>query len=201
MRYSVIASVLVLVTLVLSMSGCSKQKPADVVDNHSKTYARGTMPKYSDSLRATQAEDVAFKYKSDMHTYGAEAEVVDVKTQDLPPPASSSASAKAATPVFTSKPAPSLNALPTVGGTQFSWPVNGKVISHFGRQSDGSTQEGMLIEARAGTPITASAAGTVAYVGAALAEYGQMVIFGSSHFSRILEVGARMLAGRARGQR
>ena len=32
-------------------------------------------------------------------------------------------------------------------------------------------------------------------------EYGQMVIFGSSHFSRILEVGARMLAGRARGQR
>lgn len=180
MRYSAIATVLMLATLVLSMSACSKTQMAEVEDHRDTVYTRGTMPKYSDSLRATQTNDIAYKYQSDVQQYGAEAEVVSVHSTDLAAPTASSAKTQMATsnPVT---PVPSasktnLTPLPTVGGTQFMWPVKGDVIGQYGRQPDGSNQEGIIISANSGTPILASAAGDVAYVGAALPEFGQMVI-------------------------
>ncbi len=192
MRYSAIATMLMLATLMLSMSACSKSTPAQVVDNRSKTYTRGTMPIYSDTLRATQSQDVAYKYKSDVQTYGAEAEVMDVTTSEtLPPPkaqpqaplAAKPASAAAQNPATTpfakpaaSKATPAIKPLPVVGGRQFIWPLRGNVISRFGLQPDGSMQEGIVIDARRGAPILAAAAGEVVYVGAALADYGQMII-------------------------
>lgn len=182
MRYSAIATVLMLATLVLSMSACSKTNMAEVVDHRNSVYTRGTMPKYSDSLRANQTNDIAYKYQSGTHQYGAEAEVTSVSTTDLAPPsASGSAAAPAKAVTITPAPATSfasngLKPLPAVGGTQFNWPVKGDVIGQFGRQPDGSTQEGIVISANAGTPILASAAGDVVYTGAALPEFGQMII-------------------------
>lgn len=183
MRYSAIATVLMLATLVLSMSACSKTNMADVVDHRNSVYTRGTMPKYSDSLRANQTNDISYKYQSGTHQYGAEAEVTSVSTTDLAPP-SASGSTPAPAQTIAIKPATAttsfasntLKPLPTVGGTQFQWPVKGDVIGKYGRQPDGSTQEGIVISANSGTPILASAAGDVVYVGAALPEYGQMVI-------------------------
>ncbi len=178
MRYSAIATVLMLATLVLSMSACSKTNMAEVVDHRNSVYTRGTMPKYSDSLRANQTNDIAYKYQSGTHQYGAEAEVTSVSTTDLAPPSSSgnAAPVAASAPATTNLASTSLKPLPTVGGTQFSWPVKGDVIGKFGPQPDGSTQEGIVISANAGTPILASAAGDVVYTGAALPEFGQMII-------------------------
>jgi murein DD-endopeptidase MepM/ murein hydrolase activator NlpD len=65
-----------------------------------------------------------------------------------------------------------MQALPS----RFIWPVKGQVIGQFGRQEDGSMQEGVVIEAPAGTNIQAAADGEVVYVGAQLAEFGQMII-------------------------
>lgn len=177
MRYSAIATVLMLATLVLSMSACAKQEMADIEDHRDTVYTRGTMPKYSDSLRASQPVEIAAKYKSDVQQYGAEAEVVSVNATDLPAP-SSKPQVAANSPAI---PAPdmskaSLKPLPMIGGSQFAWPVQGDIIGKFGQQPDGSVQEGIVIAAKSGTPILASAAGDVAYVGAAIPEYGQMVI-------------------------
>lgn len=174
MRYSAIATVLMLATLVLSMSACAKSEMAEVVDHRDTVYTRGTMPKYSDSLRANQTNDISYKYQSDVQQYGAEAEVMSVHTADLSAPGAAPVAASA--PATTSTSLATLKPLPIVGGTQFAWPVKGDVIGQYGRQPDGTTQEGIVISANSGTPILASAAGDVAYVGAALPEYGQMVI-------------------------
>ena len=176
MRYSAIATVLMLATLVLSMSACAKNEMAEVVDHRNSVYTRGAMPKYSDSLRAPQTNDIAYKYQSDVQQYGAEAEVTSVQTADLAAPGEvKTASAAPAMPAPDMSKA-SLKPLPNADASRFKWPVQGDIIGKYGRQADGTTQEGIVIEAKSGTPILASAAGEVVYVGAAIPEYGQMLI-------------------------
>lgn len=58
----------------------------------------------------------------------------------------------------------------------FIWPVEGKVIAEFGRQSGGLYNDGINIEAPAGAPVKAAADGTVAYAGNELQGYGNLVI-------------------------
>jgi murein DD-endopeptidase MepM/ murein hydrolase activator NlpD len=58
----------------------------------------------------------------------------------------------------------------------FSWPVRGRVISDFGATANGGKNDGINIAASLGTPIHASASGTVTYAGNALKDYGNLLL-------------------------
>jgi murein DD-endopeptidase MepM/ murein hydrolase activator NlpD len=58
----------------------------------------------------------------------------------------------------------------------FVWPVRGKVISSFGPKAGHLHNDGINIAAPRGTAVAAAASGTVAYVGDALAGYGNLVL-------------------------
>ncbi len=61
-------------------------------------------------------------------------------------------------------------------GPRFDWPVSGKVISNFGASGDGLYNEGINIAVPVGTPVRASASGTVRYAGNELRGYGNLVL-------------------------
>jgi len=56
------------------------------------------------------------------------------------------------------------------------WPVQGRIISSFGANARGERNDGINILASRGTPVHAAAAGTVAYVGEELKNYGKLVL-------------------------
>ena len=56
------------------------------------------------------------------------------------------------------------------------WPVQGRIISNFGAKATGERNDGINILASRGTPVHAAAAGTVAYVGEELKNYGKLVL-------------------------
>jgi len=58
----------------------------------------------------------------------------------------------------------------------FSWPLSGRVISDFGTTANGGKNDGVNIAAALGTPIHASASGTVTYAGNELKDYGNLVL-------------------------
>jgi murein DD-endopeptidase MepM/ murein hydrolase activator NlpD len=75
----------------------------------------------------------------------------------------------------------STQALPPLGAPAgdapaFAWPVSGRVISDFGANANGGKNDGINIAAAWGTPIKASAAGTVSYAGSELKDYGNLVL-------------------------
>ena len=59
---------------------------------------------------------------------------------------------------------------------KFLWPASGKVISGFGSSSNGERNDGINIALPAGTPIKASASGTVSYSGDELKDYGNLLL-------------------------
>ena len=59
-------------------------------------------------------------------------------------------------------------AAPAGDAPTFAWPVSGRVISDFGTNANGGRNDGINIAAALGTPIRASAAGTVTYAGSEL---------------------------------
>lgn len=87
----------------------------------------------------------------------------------LPPPAQTPA---ATTPL---QPQTELPAPPPRGG-RFLWPVQGKVIGHFGTTAAGTHNDGINIAAAKGTPVRAADSGVVAYAGNELRGYGNLVL-------------------------
>jgi murein DD-endopeptidase MepM/ murein hydrolase activator NlpD len=59
---------------------------------------------------------------------------------------------------------------------QFAWPINGRIIETFGTKQDLRVLDGIEIEAAAGAPFKAAAAGKVVYVGNQLPGYGWLVL-------------------------
>jgi murein DD-endopeptidase MepM/ murein hydrolase activator NlpD len=59
------------------------------------------------------------------------------------------------------------------GGTDFRWPVRGRVISGFGGPSG---NEGINIAVPEGAPVKATESGTVAYAGSEVKGYGNLVL-------------------------
>ncbi|SDM44919.1 lipoprotein NlpD [Oryzisolibacter propanilivorax] len=86
------------------------------------------------------------------------------------PPATSEAPAVAAAPAATpaADPAPASAS----NGVNFMWPASGALIAGF----DEARNKGLDIAGKAGDPVLAAADGRVAYVGAALRGYGNLVI-------------------------
>jgi murein DD-endopeptidase MepM/ murein hydrolase activator NlpD len=94
------------------------------------------------------------------------------KGAQAPKPASYVTRNAAATAPVTSQ------SLPPIAGSApaFDWPVSGRVISDFGATANGGKNDGINIAAAWGTPIRASAAGTVTYAGNELKDYGNLVL-------------------------
>ncbi|MBL0318205.1 MAG: M23 family metallopeptidase [Alphaproteobacteria bacterium] len=62
------------------------------------------------------------------------------------------------------------------GTPSFSWPLKGKVLSHFGVKESGEKMDGITISAKEGTDILASAPGKVIYVGNGIKGYGNLLM-------------------------
>jgi murein DD-endopeptidase MepM/ murein hydrolase activator NlpD len=58
----------------------------------------------------------------------------------------------------------------------FDWPVHGKVIARFGRQSDGDRNDGIAFAVPEGTPIKSADDGVVIYAGDGLKKFGNLVL-------------------------
>jgi murein DD-endopeptidase MepM/ murein hydrolase activator NlpD len=59
---------------------------------------------------------------------------------------------------------------------RFIWPVQGKVISAFGRRDTGVHNDGINIACEPGAPVKAADSGTVVYDGNELAAYGNLLL-------------------------
>ncbi|ODN69270.1 peptidoglycan DD-metalloendopeptidase family protein [Methylobrevis pamukkalensis] len=81
-------------------------------------------------------------------------------------------------------PAPSqsqASASDTGASKSFRWPVNGRVISSFGKKPNGERNDGINLDAPEGTPIKAAEGGTVIYSGNELKGYGNLVLIKHSN--------------------
>ncbi|MCC6984182.1 MAG: peptidoglycan DD-metalloendopeptidase family protein [Bauldia sp.] len=65
---------------------------------------------------------------------------------------------------------------PSASGTEFRWPVNGRIISSFGIKPDGERNDGINLAVPEGTSIKATEAGTVIYAGNEIAGYGNLIL-------------------------
>jgi murein DD-endopeptidase MepM/ murein hydrolase activator NlpD len=92
---------------------------------------------------------------------------------DTPPIAAKSAEvAPAAAPAAATPLPPAANAR----DTRLRWPVRGKVVKEYGKQTDGTHNDGLNIAAPLGTEVHAAESGVVAYAGSELASYGRLVL-------------------------
>ena len=65
---------------------------------------------------------------------------------------------------------------PSLNGAGFTWPLSGEIITEFGPVAKGVHNDGVNIAAAAGSPVTVSAPGTVAYIGRDLKTFGTLVL-------------------------
>jgi len=56
------------------------------------------------------------------------------------------------------------------------WPVRGKIITGFGQRSDGTNNDGINLSVPQGTDVHAAESGVVAYAGAELKGYGNLIL-------------------------
>lgn len=101
------------------------------------------------------------------------------KLNDVPPMAS--APVAEAKPSVDPKPAkPERTAAAGTGaataGSKLRWPAKGKVVNGFGQRSDGTHNDGIDVAVPMGTEVHAAESGEVAYVGAELKAYGNLVL-------------------------
>ena len=61
-------------------------------------------------------------------------------------------------------------------GQKYRWPVSGRIIGRFGKQSNGKKNDGINIAVPVGTDIHAAEAGVVAYAGNELKGYGNLIL-------------------------
>lgn len=104
------------------------------------------------------------------------AAATDAATQTLPP--APGAAAETATEAVSSAPAQAATAagaLPTLSGSGFLSPVTGQMLTAFGEGSP-VPNDGVNIAAPRGTPVYASEAGVVAYVGEDIDTFGNLVL-------------------------
>ena len=91
-------------------------------------------------------------------------------------PAISPATAKSA--VRSAPRAASVVPLPALAGDapRFAWPVDGRILSGFGAKPGGRFIDGVNLKASAGAPVRAAGDGVVAYAGAAIPGFGNLLL-------------------------
>lgn len=98
---------------------------------------------------------------------------------DAPVKSTHTASASEVKPVSVSETAsvaPAQHAPVAGPSAPFIWPVKGTVVSQFGQKGAGLYNDGINIKTAQGTPVQASADGTVVYADNKLAGYGNLII-------------------------
>ncbi len=176
-----------LFALLLATTACT-QPSAQVENKGTLFFGKNQIVPVGDSVPGQQPASIAAKYQQ-APIYAEPTPIVEVEVanmdepsvvevQNLEPLTATSA------PMQTSSLKP-LEALPLattpktqaiISSSHFSWPVQGEVLSHFGPKSGGMVNDGINIAASEGEPIWAAAGGEVAYAGASLQDYGNMVI-------------------------
>jgi len=68
--------------------------------------------------------------------------------------------------------------LPALTGDapRFAWPVDGRILSGFGAKPGGRFNDGVNLKASAGAPVRAAGDGVVAYAGAAIPGFGNLLL-------------------------
>ena len=61
-------------------------------------------------------------------------------------------------------------------GTKFHWPARGKILTRFGRQSNGQTFDGIVIKVAPGASVLAAEDGVVAFAGMGVSGQGYLVL-------------------------
>lgn len=117
--------------------------------------------------RAPSAAQRAAAFTLDIDDIVTGGEPAIAETQKPTPPAPSARRVLPATAVVAAPPALT---------SGFAWPVDGAVVSRFGRGGSGVRNDGIKIAAPVETPVTAAADGVVAYVGEGVAALGGLVI-------------------------
>jgi murein DD-endopeptidase MepM/ murein hydrolase activator NlpD len=64
----------------------------------------------------------------------------------------------------------------SASGTEFRWPVRGRIIAGFGAKPNGEKNDGINLAVPEGTAVKAAEAGTVIYAGNELEGYGNLVL-------------------------
>lgn len=62
------------------------------------------------------------------------------------------------------------------GSDKLRWPVHGRIITGFGQRADGTHNDGINLSVPLGTSVHAAESGTVAYAGAELKGYGNLIL-------------------------
>ena len=105
---------------------------------------------------------------------------VKMATGNAPATAKGDATTAATTaPVKTKISSDPTKKLPTISArssSKFSWPVQGKILSHYGSKSDGLFNDGINIAAAQGTAVKAAENGVVAYAGNEVKGMGNLII-------------------------
>ena len=83
---------------------------------------------------------------------------------------------KTETKKISSDPSKKLPAITARSSSKFSWPVKGKVLSHYGAKSNGLFNDGINISANQGTAVKAAENGVVAYAGNEVKGMGNLII-------------------------
>ena len=76
----------------------------------------------------------------------------------------------------TGAPPPTDAQISELGRGKFLWPVRGVVLSEFGPKTAGQRNDGINIQAEAGDPVRAAAAGDVVYAGDQVPGFGNLVL-------------------------
>lgn len=113
------------------------------------------------------------------------------QTQTSNAPTTEPTRVASARPTGHSGPLPNPEAM---SSSQFRWPVRGRVISGFGKKTNGAKNDGINIAVPAGTSIKAAENGVVAYAGNELEGYGNLILIrhqndwvtAYAHSSRVL---------------
>jgi murein DD-endopeptidase MepM/ murein hydrolase activator NlpD len=74
------------------------------------------------------------------------------------------------------RPPGQLPPVPSPDGPGFIWPVEGRIVSSFGRKSDGRRNDGVNIAAPRGAPVRAAQSGVVAYADDTIPSLGNLVL-------------------------
>ncbi|WP_316862512.1 peptidoglycan DD-metalloendopeptidase family protein [uncultured Cohaesibacter sp.] len=75
-----------------------------------------------------------------------------------------------------SEPAAKANSVQQGNTAKFRWPVRGRIITSFGRGSNGTQNDGINLSVPIGTSVRAAESGTVIYAGNKLKGYGNLVL-------------------------
>jgi murein DD-endopeptidase MepM/ murein hydrolase activator NlpD len=96
-----------------------------------------------------------------------------------------------------------------LGRGRFVWPVRGEILSEFGPKAGGQRNDGLNVQAQAGDPVRAAAAGDVVYAGDQVPGFGNLVLIKHAdgwvtaygHLSRVeVKMQQRVTQGQQIGQ-